>query len=92
MEIKPNSLEKELVAALIKRYFFQLTTGCGLHGCMNIHCASCAGSIKRTPQEAAKEALNLSKQAVQQQQGQQPQIFLCLDRAEEYTMRPAVVQ
>lgn len=49
---------------LVKRYFRQLTQGCGRRGCPNRNCYSCAdGPGKLDPAAAAVRSLELAKQA-----------------------------
>ena len=43
---------------LIKKYFQQLTSGCGRHNCLNIHCVS-GGRTALSCDEAAAMALRL---------------------------------
>ena len=64
---------KALIGALIKRYFQQLTTGCGLSGCENTWCCSGGKHEPLAPQAAAVEALRLARLGVD------GDIRLCLD-------------
>jgi ubiquitin-protein ligase E3 A len=44
---------------LIKRYYFQLTEGCGDPNCNNEHCASSKKVQTLTPNQAAAQVLRL---------------------------------
>lgn len=64
---------KVLIGALVKRYFQQLTSGCGLSGCENTWCCSGGKQEPFAPQAAAIEALRLARL------GLDGDIRLCLD-------------
>ncbi|EFX61056.1 hypothetical protein DAPPUDRAFT_340714, partial [Daphnia pulex] len=55
-----QTLDKRVAARqLIKRYYFQLTEGCGDSNCNNEHCASSKKVQNLSPNQAAAQALDL---------------------------------
>ncbi|XP_046656032.1 ubiquitin-protein ligase E3A-like isoform X3 [Daphnia pulicaria] len=55
-----QTLDKRVAARqLIKRYYFQLTEGCGDPNCNNEHCASSKKVQNLSPNQAAAQALDL---------------------------------
>ena len=62
-----------LIGALVKRYFLQLTAGCGLAGCENPWCVASGQQAALAPQAAAVEALRLARLGID------GDIRVCLD-------------
>lgn len=56
---------RERGSALVRKYFAQLTRGCGRQGCPNRHCLSCAeGPGPLDPTRAALQSLELAQSSV----------------------------
>ncbi|XP_064481318.1 ubiquitin-protein ligase E3A-like [Ornithodoros turicata] len=55
----PEATRKLAVKALIERYYYQLTDGCGMPNCTNENCASSRRLQPLSPNEAAARAIQL---------------------------------
>lgn len=55
-----GSRAKQYLEQLIKRYFYQLTEGCGKTNCLNKFCRACPDSIRMTPDVAAIISIQLA--------------------------------
>jgi len=62
-EATNKSNQQKSAETLIKKYYFQITKGCGRVNCGNPHCASSAAPL--SPNEAAVRALQLFKERAQ---------------------------
>jgi len=69
-EATHKSSQQKSAETLIKKYYFQITKGCGKVNCGNPHCASTTAPL--SPNEAAVRALQLFKDRAQMCQPDEP--------------------
>ena len=61
MDVDDTAKDRDRVSALVRRYFAQLTRGCGRPGCPNRHCRSSADASELDPTCAALLSLELAQ-------------------------------
>ncbi|EOD26196.1 putative ubiquitin-protein ligase [Emiliania huxleyi CCMP1516] len=61
MDVDDTAKDRDRVSALVRRYFAQLTRGCGRPGCPNRHCRSSADASELDPTRAALLSLELAQ-------------------------------